>query len=62
MRHVPDYLLPDSVDKEKIKSQAGPQKVYFKKKKYKPNKKNNNKNNLNYIYIYIYIFFFLHFN
>ena len=41
MKHVPDYLLPDSVDGEKIKkSQAGPQKVYFKKQRYHPHKRN----------------------
>jgi len=41
MKHVPDYLLPDSVDGEKIKkSQAGPQKVYFKKQRYNPHKRN----------------------
>jgi len=45
MKHVPDYLLPDSIDKEKIKSQAGPQKVYFKKQRYQPHKRYNNKNN-----------------
>jgi len=39
MKHVPDYLLPDSVDGEKIKSQAGPQKVFFKKQRYNPHKR-----------------------
>jgi len=43
MKHVPDYLLPDSVDKEKIKSQAGPQKVSFKKQRYNPHKRNQKK-------------------
>ncbi|ORX49978.1 DEAD-domain-containing protein [Piromyces finnis] len=43
MKHVPDYLLPDSVDGEKIKSQAGPQKVYFKKQRYNPHRRNQKK-------------------
>jgi len=44
MKHVPDYLLPDTVDGEKIKkSQAGPQKVYFKKQRYHPHKRNQKK-------------------
>ncbi|OUM56287.1 hypothetical protein PIROE2DRAFT_19169, partial [Piromyces sp. E2] len=51
MKHVPDYLLPDSVDGEKIKSQAGPQKVYFKKQRYNPHKRNqvSNPNTIYYI-------------